>query len=65
MDKTRNKIWYQKSTRVVCNIEDISKSLSDIGKHYKELMSVYPGMTTVELIEQGKDYVTIKTSEGL
>ena len=65
MDKTRDKIWFQKSTMIVCNIEDINKSLDNLGEHYKELMSVYPGMTTVDLIEQGKDFVTIKTSEGL
>lgn len=64
MDNTRNKIWYQGSTMLACNMEEITKSLSDIGKHYKELISVYPGMTTLELIEQGEDYVTIKTNEG-
>ena len=64
MDNTRNKIWYQESTMIECNIENVNKSLSDIGEHYRELISMYPGMTTVELIEQGKDYVTIKTNEG-
>ena len=49
---------------IVCNIDDINKSLSDIGEHYNELISVYPGMTSVELIQQGKDYVIIKTNEG-
>ncbi len=64
MDKTRNKIWFQGSTVIDCSIEDINKSLTDIGEHYKNLISVYPGMTTVELIAQGNDYVTIKTNEG-
>ena len=64
MDNIRKKIWYQKSTMIACKIEDINKSLSDIGKHYGELVSVYPGMATVELIEQGKDFLTIKTNEG-
>jgi len=64
MDNTRKKIWYKESTMIACKIEDINKSLSNIGEHYKGLISVYPGMTTVEIIEQGVDYVTIKTNEG-
>ena len=65
MDNTRNKIWYQESTKIACNIKDINKSLNNLGEHYRELIVEYPGMTTVELIEHGKDYVTIKTNEGL
>ena len=49
---------------IECNIEDVNNSLSDIGEHYKKLLSFYPGMTTIELIEQGNDFVTIKTNEG-
>ena len=45
------------------NAEDINKWLSDIGQHYKKLISVYLGMTKIEIIEQGKDYMTIKTNE--
>jgi uncharacterized protein (DUF2164 family) len=65
MDKTRGKIWFKESTMIVCSIEDINKSLDNKGEHYKELMSVYPGMTAIELIDQGEDFVTIKTNEGL
>jgi len=64
MDNTRGKIWFNNSMMIECNIEDINKSLSDIGEHYKKLLSVYPGITTVELIDQGNDFVTIKTNEG-
>jgi len=65
MDKAQDKIWFHKSTTIDCKIENINNSLDNLGEHYKKLMSVYPGMTTVELIEQGKDYVIIKTNEGL
>jgi hypothetical protein len=64
MDNARSKIWFQKSSMIDSSVEAINKSLSDIGEQYKKLISVYPGMTTVELIEQGKDFVTIKTNEG-
>lgn len=65
MNNTRNKIWFHNSTMIECKMEDINNSLSNIGNHYKELISVYPGMTSVDLIDQGKDYVTIKTNEGV
>ena len=64
MDNTRGKIWFNESIMIECNIEDVNNSLSDIGEHYKKLLSFYPGMTTIELIEQGNDFVTIKTNEG-
>lgn len=65
MDKTRNKIWYQKSATLGCDIQDINTSLDNLGEHYKEIMLVYPGMTTIELEEHGQDFVTIKTNEGV
>ena len=64
MDKTRDKIWFKEVILIECDTEDINKSLSNIGDHYKQLMSEYPGMTTVELVDQGNDFVTIKTNEG-
>lgn len=65
MDNKGNKIWYQKSAMIGCNLDVINQSLNDLGEHYRKQISVYPGMITVELIEQGTDYVTIKTNEGL
>lgn len=64
MDNTRNKTWFNGSTSIECTIEDINNSLSNIGQHYKDLISVYPGVTSVELIDHGNDYVTIKNNEG-
>ena len=64
MDKTLDKIWFKEAILIDCNIEDVNKSLSNIGEHYKKLISVYPGMTAIELIDQGNDFVSIKTNEG-
>lgn len=65
MDKTRDNIWFQQSTKIACDIENVNRSIENLGEHYINLISVYPGMTTTELIEHGDDYVSIKTSEGL
>ena len=64
MDKSRDKIWFQKSTMIDCHLDDVNMSIENLGEHYKKLISVYPGMTNVELIEQGNNFVTIKTNEG-
>ena len=39
--------------------------LGNHGDHYVGVTSLMPGLTTVELVEQGSDAVTIKTNEGL
>ena len=64
MDKTRGEIWFQKSTLIDCNLEDVNRAFENLGEHYKRLISVYPGVTAVELIDQGNDFVTITTNEG-
>ncbi len=64
MDNTKKNIWFQDSIMISCNIEYVNKLFDNIGEHYKDLLSMYPGMTTVELIKQGVDFVTIKTNEG-
>ncbi len=35
------------------------------GEHYVGVISLMPGLTSVELVEQGSDFVTIRTNEGL
>ena len=64
MDNTTDKIWFQKSITIDCNLEDVNRSVENLGEHYKRLISVYPGVTAVELIDQGNDFVTITTNEG-
>ncbi len=65
MKNDNRKIWFQDSTIMNCNIRIVNNSLNNLGEHYKKIISEMPGMTTVELIEQGSDYVTIKTNEGI
>ena len=65
MKNDNRKIWFQDSTIMNCNIRIVNNSLNNLGEHYKKIISEMPGMTTVELIEQGNDCVTIKTNEGI
>ena len=59
------KKWFEGSRIVDCNIEDIKLSIEDMGEFHKIVTSFMPGIKNVELLEQGSDYVNIRTNEGL
>lgn len=59
------KIWYENFNEIKCNIERVSQSLGNYGDHYIGVTRLMPGLTSVELIDQGLDFVHIKTNEGL
>jgi hypothetical protein len=60
-----NKIWYDKSNEIACTIENISKSLKNPGEHFLGIIKLMPGLVGVELIDQGVDFVKIRTNEGI
>ena len=59
------KLWFEGSIKIDCTIKAIIKSFNNIGEHYVGMVGHMPGMTTVELLDQGSDFVTIKTNEGI
>lgn len=65
MDKSREKIWFEGSNEIQCDLKLVENSLKNIGKHYSGIINLMPGMTSVQLIEKGSDYIVIKTNEGL
>ena len=58
-------VWFEGSNEIECNIQQVKHALENHGEHYAEVISLMPGLTSVELVEHGHDYVTIKTNEGL
>lgn len=58
-------IWFEGSNEIECHIEQVKDAFENHGEHFVGVISLMPGMTTVELVEQGRDFVTIKTNEGL
>lgn len=58
-------VWFEGSNEINCTIQQVKHALENLGEHYVGVVSLMPGMTSVELIEQGSDFVTIKTNEGL
>ena len=57
--------WFEGSIEIDCSIQQVTASFENLGDHYVGIVSLMPGLTSVELVDQGQDYVKIKTNEGL
>ena len=58
-------VWFEGSGEINSDIRDVKRALENPGELYLGIVSLMPGMTSVELVEQGSDSVTIRTNEGL
>ena len=58
-------VWFEGSDEIECNIQHVKHALENHGEHYVGVISLMPGLTSVELVEQGSDFVIIRTNEGL
>jgi hypothetical protein len=58
-------VWFEGNSEIECNIQQVKNAIENLGEHYVGVISLMPGLTSVELVEQGSDFVTIKTNEGL
>ena len=58
-------VWFEGSSEIECNIQQVKRALENLGEHHVGVISLMPGLTSVELVEQGSDFVIIRTNEGL
>ncbi len=58
-------VWFEGATEIDCTFEALTTDLEDLGAHYTGVIARMPGLSSVELVEQGKDFVTIRTNEGV
>lgn len=58
-------VWFEDSNEIAANVQQVKDSFENLGEHYVGVVSLFPGLTTVELVEEGSDFVTIRTNEGL
>ena len=58
-------VWFEGESEIECDIEHVKRALDDLGELYVGVVSRMPGLTSVELVEQGSDSVIIRTNEGL
>ena len=59
------KIWFEGEGEIATDIATVAGAYADLGGHYVDVVSRMPGMSSVELIEQGSDFVKIRTNEGV
>jgi hypothetical protein len=65
MKQVKTSTRFNGDTNIQCDLLKIKKSFEDIGRHFTEVTSLMPGMSSVELVEKGSNYVIIKTNEGI
>ena len=58
-------VWFEGDGEINCSIEHVMRALENPGELFVGIVSLMPGMTSVELVEQGGNSVTISTNEGL
>lgn len=58
-------VWFEGSRNINCDMGQVRRALDDPGGLYVGIVSLMPGLATVELVEQGDDSVTIRTNEGI
>ena len=58
-------VWFEGSDEIDCDIQQVKDALEHYGEHYVQVISFMPGLTTVELVEEGNDHVVIRTNEGV
>jgi len=58
-------VWFEGTHEIDCNIQQVKQALDNPGELYVGVTSHMPGLTSVELVEQGTNFVTIRTNEGL
>jgi hypothetical protein len=57
--------WFEGQIEIECDVELIKRSLDDPGEHFVGIVRHMPGLTSVDLVEQGDGVATIRTNEGL
>lgn len=58
-------VWFEGRGQIDCSIGDVAHSLDNPGEFFVGIVKLLPGMTTVELVDQLLDSVTIRTNEGV
>ena len=58
-------IWFEGTSEISCTPREVGEAFRDPGHAYAAIVGFMPGMTSVELVDQGADWLTIKTNEGL
>ncbi|MHA1948014.1 MAG: hypothetical protein ACXAC6_02895 [Candidatus Hodarchaeales archaeon] len=64
-EKLTKSIWWEGSNEIDCNIQQIKLAFENYGEIMSGVTSLMLGLTSIDIVEQGSDFVTIKTNEGI
>jgi len=56
--------WFDGSGKIDCSFQDLLNSLDNPGTFFEGVVACMTGISSVELLEQGTDFVKIRTNEG-
>lgn len=56
--------WFEGTTDLDCDFLMVERDLGDPAAHFLAVTRAMPGITNVELTEQGPDRVALQTNEG-
>ncbi len=59
------KVWFDGEAQIATGLEQVSEVLRDPGRYHLGVVTRMPGLSSVELLEQGADSVSIRTNEGM
>lgn len=62
--KSTKSLWFDGSNQINCNIKKINDSLKNIGELFVDITKLMPGIKVSKLVDQGANFVIIKTNEG-
>ncbi len=57
--------WFEGTIRIDCDLQSVKASVADFGEHFVGVVRSMPGISEAELLEQGEDFVAIRTNEGV
>ena len=57
-------IWFEGNIEIGCDLQRVQRSVDSLGECFVGVTRLMPGMTNVELVDQGSSFVTIETNEG-
>ncbi len=59
------KNWFEGSSIIECSFQNLEHAIENHGNYYEGVVSCMSGISSVELLEQGGDYLIIETNEGI
>ena len=59
------KNWFEGSNLIECSFQSLERAIENHGSFYEGVVSFMSGISSVEILEQGTDYLVIKTNEGI